>query len=57
MCVVKCPTGAIQDMLHSPEQLEKIKKSVAAMEAKEAEKKKQAALEAAAAKKAAAEKA
>ena len=55
MCVVKCPTGAIQDMLHSPEQLEKIKKSVAAMEAKEAEKK-QAALEAAAAKKAAAEK-
>ena len=57
MCVVKCPTGAIQDMLHSPEQLEKIKKSVAAMEAKEAEKRKQAALEAAAAKKAAAEKA
>ena len=56
MCVVKCPTGAIQDMLQSPEQLEKIKKSVAAMEAKEAEKKKQAALEAAAAKKAAAEK-
>ena len=56
MCVVKCPTGAIQDMLHSSEQLEKIKKSVAAMEAKEAEKRKQAALEAAAAKKAAAEK-
>jgi len=57
MCVVKCPTGAIQDLLHTPEQLEKIKKSVAAMEAKEAEKRKQAALEAAAAKKAAAEKA
>ena len=48
---------AIQDLVHTPEQLEKVKKSVAAMEAKEAEKRKQAALEAAAAKKAAAEKA
>ena len=57
MCVVKCPTGAIQDILHSPEQLEKIKTSLAAMEAKEAEKKKKAALEAAEAKKAAAAKA
>ena len=54
MCVVKCPTGAIQDLLHNEEQLEKIKKSLAAMEAKEAEKKKQAALAAAEAKKAAA---
>ncbi len=55
MCVVKCPTGAIQDLLHSKEQLEKVKTSLAAMEAKEAEKRKKAALEAAAAKKAAAE--
>ena len=57
MYVVKCPTGAIQDILHTPEQLEKIKTSLAAMEAKEAEKKKKAALEAAEAKKAAAAKA
>ncbi|MDO4409337.1 MAG: 4Fe-4S binding protein, partial [Eubacteriales bacterium] len=57
MCVVKCPTGAIQDLLHTPEQLDKIKTSLAAMEAKEAEKKKKAALEAAEAKKAAAAKA
>ena len=56
MCVVKCPTGAIQDLIHTPEQLEKVKKSLAAMEAKEAEKKKKAALEAAEAKKAAAKK-
>ena len=55
MCVVKCPTGAIQDLLHTKEQLEKVKTTLAAMEAKEAEKKKKAALEAAAAKKAAAE--
>ena len=54
MCVVKCPTGAIQDLLHTPQQLDKIKTSLAAMEAKEAEKKKKAALEAAEAKKAAA---
>jgi Na+-translocating ferredoxin:NAD+ oxidoreductase RNF subunit RnfB len=54
MCVVKCPTGAIQDLLHSSEQLEKIKTSLKAMEAKEAEKKKQAALAAAEAKKKAA---
>ena len=57
MCVVKCPTGAIQDLLHTPQQLDKIKTSLAAMEAKEAEKKKKAALEAAEAKKAAAAKA
>ena len=56
-CVVKCPTGAIQDLIHTPDQLEKVKKSLAAMEAKEAEKKKKAALEAAEAKKAAAAKA
>jgi Na+-translocating ferredoxin:NAD+ oxidoreductase RNF subunit RnfB len=56
MCVVKCPTGAIQDLIHTPDQLEKVKKSLAAMEAKEAEKKKKAALEAAEAKKAAAKK-
>ena len=37
MCVVKCPTGAIQDLLHTKEQLEKGKTTLAAMEAKEAE--------------------
>ena len=55
MCVVKCPTGAIQDIMHTPDQLEKVKKTLEAMAAKEAEKKKQAALAAAAAKKEAAE--
>ena len=57
LCAAKCPTGAIQDVLHTAEQKEKIKKSLQMKEAKEAEKRKQAALEAAAAKKAAAEKA
>ncbi len=51
MCVTKCPTGAILDVVHTPEQLEKIKKAVAAKEAKA----KEAAAKAAAEKKAAAE--
>lgn len=54
MCAAKCPTGAIQDVLHTAEQKEKIKNALKAKEAKEAEKRKEAALKAKAEKEAAA---
>ena len=54
LCAAKCPTGAIQDVLHTAEQKEKIKKSLQMKEAKEAEKRKEAALKAKAEKEAAA---